>query len=566
MGVATVSVEEAALAAGALAELRASVAVVAGRLDVVERQVTGDAQSREDLAHALAQQRCKRAETSNHISAVNDICEQLSAKLEHATSDWHARHSQLESHLVSLQRSCKDVNATCAGNATDIQRLDDCCISTSSQLKNFLAEWHSKHCQVDSRLLCLEQSCRDLQSRAIDMAECNKEAAQVDSRLLCLEQSCRDFQLRIIDMAKQLKEASHGGFAQAEFDMQLRDIHLRLDDHDRSVRACKEETENQCVPSEFERQLAELRSRLEEQELARRDDFDRQASPNEPLDHTLDAAVAKLDDHCGELRERIGVLAEGSKRLAAEAEARLSALESFRLNLTRDPPWQCAAATSVATPKKESAICLSWEVEARLRDIAEEVYSVSEHAMTTYVDAVRAELSERVEQCLEQACLPPLDQSLSCSDAFLEEGLVSADAPCGIDDATEPRKAKVCCNSHTPSLSPSAVKDVSSDDWPHRPAIPSVSSDGGTGGFQQDAAAGARRQAQLHADSQLDLSATATAAVSASAGTSSAPTGRPAGLARRLRSPSPVESFPECGTAPLPPPRVPCTSPCSALT
>merc|ERR1719174_635794 len=206
-----VSAEDAALAAGALAELRASVAVVASRLDTLERELTGDTQTQQELVHAVAEQRCKQAETSNQVSAIDNHCEGFSSKLDEMASDWCARYAQLELRMVSLEGSCQDAHAICSDSAYDLANLKETCNSTSSQLSNLASERHSKHCQIDSRLLCLEQSCRDLQARAIDAAERAREAAV------------------------------HGLPAQAEFESQLKDLNLRVEKQSRAIDAAERE-------------------------------------------------------------------------------------------------------------------------------------------------------------------------------------------------------------------------------------------------------------------------------------------------------------------------------------
>lgn len=515
LAITTVSPEEAALAAGALAELRASVAVVAGRLATLEKGITGDTQTRQDLENTLAQQRCKQAEMSKQVSDVNESYERSSARLEEMTSDWCARYAQLESHLASLGRMCQDSRTASSTSVSNVESLTSNCNSMSAKLTDFLADWHSKHRQVDSRMLCLEQSCRDLQARAIDTAEQTRLAAQSLP-------------------------------AQEELERQLEDLHLRLNEQARRIDAterAKAAAQSLSVHADFERQLVELQLRLNEQDNCTR--ASTEASHQLRLSHTqlcstTDAALVKSDQGSVEVRER------------------LLALETFRSNLEH-PSWQhpvFASTASAQTTSMGTAITIGWEVEARLRDIAEEVYSVSEHAMTKYVKAVHAELSERMEEILQQcpdkaSVLPPPQersdncseaQSLSCSDAFLEEVTALAfETVCNGGDTVKTIRASAytpeqlahltqamtspCADTASPMVKQDKVTAAQMSLG--RARMQTMSSDGGTGSSPL------RNRLQLAEPLPPDWPAQTLAPPT------SAPAGRPVGLARRLRSPSP---------------------------
>jgi len=539
-----VSPEEAALAAGALAELRASVAVAVARLDVLERELADDVYQRQEFARTFLEVRYKQAETSNQVSAMHARCADSASKFEEAVSEWHTRSDHLDSFMLTLESSCKDSSDASSNTAAQVGTLHENCIRFSHQLKEWNSEWNTKHQHVDSRMLSLEQCCRDLQVRVEGAAESAKTV------------SCH---LPV----------------QVDFERQLTDLNACLQEQGSWIRACQEGA-------------------------------DHQATSCEQVRCALDVAVSRSESDCAELRQRLVVLEDGAdeaeSRLAeklvvladgaGEGQSRLAALESFRGNLVKDPPWVPLLAASCAKGQTVHAeVGSGWEVEARLRDVAEEVCTVSERAMTAYIDAARADLSQRLEdiakQCLDSVqsqlhdeVLPNLlEGSLSCSDAFPEEAV-------GLDLVASDNQGD--CAGGTEAVATSCVDAACL--VPNLREAPTELCDGGTGGYQHRVGIFTSPQRWPAGEAPSASSTPCRAAPAAAspvryasergapvaAPPPSSPIWRPAGVAaskrreappggaRRLRSSSPGQPLPDGGMVPLAPPRAPSLPPCLA--
>lgn len=492
-GVPTASPEEAALAAGALAELRASVSVVVRRLDIIEKEFADDAGQRHDLSGVLEQHRCKQAALSNHVCTVSESCERLASELEESMAELRKRFDSRDSQVLNVQRSCKDVTDSCATIATRVDTLTGTCSRSSAQLADFQSQWGSKCQHIDTRILGLEKSCIDLQELVADASEMVRGESQRSS-------------------------------AHDDLDGRLTDLDLRF--------------EKQCsLFKTFQNVLHQ------------------QGASYERVSQALEA-VAKSENIYNDLRQSLASLEEDSKRLRRNADSRLGVLEAFHSDLVKErEPVNTAFTVNSSEqqlPGTASKVSVSWEVEARIREISEEVYAASEQAVTTYIGAVRAELSQRVEsivqECMDKAPIPtnPLEYSLSCSDAFLDEALVAAhDAPRGQDDGAA-------------ILEAAAPKSAASLVQQQRLAAGAAGAlpvwrDGGTGSCQHDAA--------RLALAQSSSSAASSASVVISRPAGERQQGPPAG-ARRLRSASPGLRLPD-GT-PNPPPqlRAPSSPPC----
>lgn len=254
-------------------------------------------------------------------------------------------------------------------------------------------------------------------------------------------------------------------------------------------------------------------------------------------------------------------------------------METFRCNLIKDPPWKhssSAAAAAHAAPL-QSGVAFSWEAEARLRDVAEEVYSVSERAITAYIDAVRAELLDHVEEvaqrCSDKAvaqllsALAPLlptamEHILSCSDDFEEVAGAAFGTACSLSDTAKATKATADYANVAP---PSTVHGSSLAACAAGTLMTCL--DGGTGSCQQDAAAASLRQGLplVEASSSAAPAAMPAAITATFRPPEPVPYRRreaPPALARRLRSPSPGQTLADSVSGPFRPPRAPSSSPC----
>jgi hypothetical protein len=587
-GLTAVAPEDAALAAGALAELRASVGVVVGRLDMLESEIADDASQRQGLNQAVSQHKRKHAETSKQLCSLQELCMQLSNKLDDSIAKRQEAYDDLGHKVSSLEKLCMDSKDACSDNVMRYGNANEDWKRTSVQIQDFLSEWQSKHCHVDSRILCLEQSCRDLQARAADAVD----RAWVTSQ-------------------------------HSELEMQLAGCHARLEEQCSVVRACQEVSDQHAVAcrrvsQDSYEQGREVHQALAEANSAHAELSQRLAMLEKGLESLTGTTETRFEDMNAVQSQSLAELEEGSKNLIAEAETRCKnadtalsqmltvyqddakrladqvesrflSLETFHSNLVKDPPWEQNQAAS--TPTGASKIVLSWDVEARLRDIAEEVYATSEQAVTTYIDAVRAELSQRVEDvaqhCLDS--LPPMpnafDCSLSCSDAFFEAADVTpAESVCRIADpeAEGLRDSWGTLRQRCVAAQKAFVSrgDTAESKQSHlsllqcsaaTPTQQPASADGGTGSCHLNAGSSLQRRC---AEASLPLTAPDMRHQPTSvANPASTPIWRPAGVAankrrepqcggRRLRSASPVQAPPDGRAKSLLQPRVPSSPPC----
>jgi hypothetical protein len=99
------------------------------------------------------------------------------------------------------------------------------------------------------------------------------------------------------------------------------------------------------------------------------------------LDSRLDARISQFEA-CGvELPRRV-----------EESDRRLKELETLHSNLTEKLRHDSAQQS-----KHSKDFALSWEVEEKFRNVAEEVSAVAERSMATYVEAARAELLQHID-------------------------------------------------------------------------------------------------------------------------------------------------------------------------